>query len=159
MSGVGWGAVPGVIPGVARRKSGVPVVKALHDSRERSPAPGPPWGFWAFRGPHATIVGMTLLFLLLALAVLAVTAALVVGTMGGGMAAPTSTVPPVDLSPGPLSLRALSQVRFAPALRGYRMQQVDAVLDRVAEELAARDTEINRLQEELRLVRSTDSQR
>lgn len=133
-------------------------MKALHNPWDRSSAPGPSWGFWAFRDLRATIVAMTLLFLLIALAVLAVTAALVVGTMGGGMAEPTSTVPPVDLSPGPLSPRALSQVRFAPALRGYRMQQVDAVLDRVADELAVRDGEITRLQEELRLVRSTDSQ-
>ena len=39
----------------------------------------------------------------------------------------------------PLSADDLLEVRFTTALRGYRMEEVDALLDRLAEELEARD--------------------
>jgi DivIVA domain-containing protein len=38
-------------------------------------------------------------------------------------------------------------LRFTPALRGYRMDQVDAVLDRLGQELADRDEELARLRD------------
>jgi DivIVA domain-containing protein len=46
---------------------------------------------------------------------------------------------PVDLPDEPLRPGDLDQLRFGVGLRGYRMDQVDAVLDRVAAELAHRD--------------------
>jgi DivIVA domain-containing protein len=48
-----------------------------------------------------------------------------------------------------VDVTALDRVRFSPALRGYRMDEVDDVLDRVTEELRVRDAEIARLREEL----------
>ena len=39
---------------------------------------------------------------------------------------------PVD---GPLTARDLRSVRFSTAVRGYRMSEVDALLDRLAAEL------------------------
>jgi DivIVA domain-containing protein len=92
---------------------------------------------------------VTLLLLLLTLAVFGVTAALIAGAVDGRMPEPASTVPAVSLPEGPVSAGVLGRVRFAPALRGYRMDQVDAVLDRVGEELSARDARINELTEEL----------
>lgn len=47
-----------------------------------------------------------------------------------------------------LTAEDLSGLRFDPALRGYRMAQVDAVLERLAEELRERDAEIARLRRE-----------
>jgi DivIVA domain-containing protein len=44
--------------------------------------------------------------------------------------APDSLVP----AEGPLSAEDLRRVRFPTALRGYRMAEVDALLDRLAEE-------------------------
>jgi DivIVA domain-containing protein len=55
---------------------------------------------------------------------------------GGSMAETFDDRPdarvPVD---GPLSARDLRSVRFGTALRGYRMSEVDALLDRLATEL------------------------
>ncbi|MGQ0465614.1 MAG: DivIVA domain-containing protein [Sporichthyaceae bacterium] len=52
------------------------------------------------------------------------------------------------LTPGdPLDLEA---VRFPQAIRGYRMDLVDRVLDRAAAELAAKDAEVAELRARLR---------
>lgn len=45
----------------------------------------------------------------------------------------------------PLRPEDVQQVRLDLAFRGYRMDQVDAVLERLAEDLATRDREIDRL--------------
>jgi DivIVA domain-containing protein len=45
----------------------------------------------------------------------------------------------LELPPGPLSPDDVEAVRFSMAPRGYRMDEVDAVLARLAEELAERD--------------------
>ncbi|QCU77697.1 DivIVA domain-containing protein [Citricoccus sp. SGAir0253] len=60
------------------------------------------------------------------------------------LAEPLPTLPPVLLpaEPGPADVAA---VRFSPGLRGYRMDQVDEVLECLAAALAARDAEIERL--------------
>lgn len=50
------------------------------------------------------------------------------------------------LPPAPLAPEDLSSVRFDLALRGYRMSQVDEVLDRLAAELRARDERIAALE-------------
>ncbi len=47
--------------------------------------------------------------------------------------------PDLDLPPGPLTADDVEAVRFSMAPRGYRMDQVDGVLARLAEELAERD--------------------
>ena len=48
---------------------------------------------------------------------------------------PDSTVP----GEGPLRPDDLRRVRFSLAVRGYRMSEVDALLDRLAHELELRD--------------------
>ncbi|MFC7400697.1 DivIVA domain-containing protein [Citricoccus sp. GCM10030269] len=59
---------------------------------------------------------------------------------------PVRTLPPVLLPEDP-DPSDLERLRFSPALRGYRMDQVDQALDRLAEALAERDAEIERLRE------------
>lgn len=51
---------------------------------------------------------------------------------------------------GPLRPTDLSGLRLSTGVRGYRMSEVDDVLDRLAGELAWRDTRIAALQGELR---------
>lgn len=83
---------------------------------------------------------------LIALLLLAVGGVVVValGKVGGGLAPTSSDVrPPLE---GRVSRpEDLDEARFAVALRGYRMDQVDAVLDEARELLALREAEIARL--------------
>ncbi len=65
--------------------------------------------------------------------------AVVASGRGGSMAEtyddrPDARVP----TDGPLSAQDLRRVRFTTAFRGYRMSEVDALLDRLAEELPPR---------------------
>lgn len=62
-----------------------------------------------------------------------------------GLAAPVANLPPVLLpaEPGP---RDVDRLRFSLGLRGYRMDQVDEVLDRLRDELAAKDRRITELE-------------
>ena len=53
--------------------------------------------------------------------------------------------PPFPLPDGTVTPEAVDRARFPLAFRGYRMAEVDEVLERVAEALAARDAEIARL--------------
>jgi DivIVA domain-containing protein len=52
---------------------------------------------------------------------------------------------PDGLPAGPLFADDMAGVRFDLAFRGYRMDQVDLVLARLASELARRDAEIDQL--------------
>ena len=88
---------------------------------------------------------MPILFLLLALGVLAAIA-LVAAGRGDGLPEAEPDVAPVALPAGPLAAGDLTAVRFPSALRGYRMADVDAVLDRLAAELALRDARIAQLE-------------
>lgn len=72
---------------------------------------------------------------LLTLAVVAVIVAIALGRLPGGMPEPASTVPVVRLPSGPLTGAHVHELRFVPGLRGYRMDQVDDALDRLAREL------------------------
>ena len=93
---------------------------------------------------------MTPVFLLAGIAVIAVVAILAVGRLG--------ELPDVEPDRAPLSLpedRALvrddvDSVRFAVGLRGYRMDEVDDVLDRLAAEVSQRDATIAQLEDQLR---------
>lgn len=62
-----------------------------------------------------------------------------------GLGAPVANLPPVllPLEPVPADVDTL---RFSLGLRGYRMDQVDEVLDRLRDELAARDRRIAELE-------------
>ena len=85
---------------------------------------------------------MTLLLTLLIMAVVAVVAAVAAGRIAGGLDAPASSLPGRGLPGGPVDVAALDRVRFSPALRGYRMDEVDDVLDRLSDELRRRDEEL-----------------
>jgi len=62
-----------------------------------------------------------------------------------GLAAPVDGLPPV-LLPAGAAPADIDRLRFALGLRGYRMDQVDEVLDRLRDELAAKDSRIAELE-------------
>ena len=92
---------------------------------------------------------MTLVFLLAAILVIAVGAMLAVGRLG--------ELPDVEPDRAPLALpddrpmgrQDVDGVRFAVGMRGYRMDEVDDVLDRLAAEVSQRDARITDLEERL----------
>ncbi len=65
-----------------------------------------------------------------------------------GVEAPVSTQSYPGLPAGPVHAEDVEVVKLDLAFRGYRMDQVDAVLGRLREELAVRDHEIDRLRAE-----------
>jgi DivIVA domain-containing protein len=82
---------------------------------------------------------MTWFFAVLIVAVMGGIAVVAAGR-GGSMAEtfddrPDSRVP----ADGPLTAQDLRRVRFSTAVRGYRMSEVDALLDRLAAEMEQRD--------------------
>jgi DivIVA domain-containing protein len=93
---------------------------------------------------------VTLLLTLLIMAVLALVVAVATGRIVGGLDRPASSLPGKGLPSTPISVDDLERVRFSPALRGYRMDEVDDVLDRVTEEVRRRDEEIAELRARLR---------
>ncbi len=81
-------------------------------------------------------------FAVLIVAAMGATAVAATGRLGGLAEVyddrPDATVP----DDGPLTAEDLDAVRFTTALRGYRMSEVDALLDRLVAELRqARDGE------------------
>lgn len=91
---------------------------------------------------------MTLVLVLLLILVVGLAVAVTVGLIGGGLPRPATDVPPpID---GPVGEPAdLDRARFQLAFRGYRMDQVDRVLDDARDALAGRDEEIARLRRAL----------
>lgn len=66
--------------------------------------------------------------------------AVVAGGRGGSMAEEYDDRPDVRVqADGPLTSRDLERVRFTTAFRGYRMAEVDALVDRLVDELAQRE--------------------
>jgi DivIVA domain-containing protein len=92
---------------------------------------------------------VTLLLTLLILAVVGLVAAVAAGRIAGGLDEPSSSLPGRGLPEGRVGLGDLERVRFSPALRGYRMDEVDDVLDKLTEELQLRDEEIAELRRAL----------
>lgn len=90
------------------------------------------------------IVGVVLAVLLLGAAV----AWAVARTDVPGVRPPVSTQSAQPLPEGPVGPDHVHDVRFDQAVRGYRMEQVDQALARLADELAVRDAEIARLRGE-----------
>ncbi|QIK67449.1 DivIVA domain-containing protein [Nocardioides sp. HDW12B] len=74
---------------------------------------------------------MTWFFALLVMAVLGVVAVVAVGR-GGGLEETFDDRPDPRVPDGPLSASDLRRVRFTTAFRGYRMSEVDALLERLA---------------------------
>ncbi|SEF03998.1 DivIVA domain-containing protein [Arthrobacter alpinus] len=61
------------------------------------------------------------------------------------LAAPVANLPPV-LLPGTPMPADVDRLRFSLGLRGYRMDQVDEVLDRLRDELAGKNLRIAELE-------------
>jgi DivIVA domain-containing protein len=86
-----------------------------------------------------------------AIAVVALGVAAVVAAGGGGSMAqdPVRDTYAMTLPDGRLDGPTVRRLRFGVALRGYAMDQVDTVLDRVAVDLEARDARIAELEAQL----------
>ena len=108
------------------------VVRGSH----RTGVPAPAW-------QHRCVV--TVLALLGVVLVLFV-AAVVATREDQAMADAAQDLPDLALPVGPLEPQDVAAVRFSMAPRGYRMSEVDAVLERLAEELADRDRQLAELQ-------------
>ncbi|MFH5878184.1 DivIVA domain-containing protein [Arthrobacter sp. NA-172] len=95
-------------------------------------------------------------FFLVFLAIVLVGAVLFLGTgiarssrnAGAGLDEPVPNLPPV-LLPAGAKASDVDRVRFALGLRGYRMDQVDEVLDELRDQLTVQDREIERLKRAL----------
>ena len=94
--------------------------------------------------------GVDLILLLVAVAVVGVVAAVAVGRVHGGLEDPVRSRRDNALPQRRLDDTDLARARFSIGLRGYRMDEVDAALDRVQAELRERDAELERLREALR---------
>ena len=66
------------------------------------------------------------------------------GLLDGGFDQPVANLPPV-LLPADAAPADVDRVRFSLGLRGYRMDQVDQVLDELRDQLAAKHEEVERL--------------
>ncbi|HEU0042207.1 MAG TPA: DivIVA domain-containing protein [Jiangellaceae bacterium] len=88
---------------------------------------------------------MYLVFVAAAALVIFAGAAFVVGRESGLADEPRGIVEPA-LPSGRIGPTDLDEVRFAVVPRGYRMEQVDDVLDRLRVELAVRDERIAELE-------------
>ncbi|TWP34542.1 DivIVA domain-containing protein [Leekyejoonella antrihumi] len=88
---------------------------------------------------------MIVFLIVLLVVVVGVVLAGVVGRFGGHFDEPTLTTPFEPLPRGEMTAEDIDVLRFDQTLRGYRMGQVDDVLDRLRVELKARDEEIGRL--------------
>jgi len=93
---------------------------------------------------HDRVVPILLLLLLLAVA--AVIAVVAAGHGGSLADSEPDRSPAGTLADGPLDRAAVDGLRFTLAFRGYRMDEVDRVLDRLVTELEARQDRIAELE-------------
>ncbi len=86
---------------------------------------------------------MSLLLVLAAVVTVGVVVGVAAGVVGGGLAPAARERPRAVLHAplGRLGEHDVAGLRLSTAVRGYRMDEVDAVLDRLRAELAARDAE------------------
>ncbi|NBM17220.1 DivIVA domain-containing protein [Streptomyces sp. GC420] len=94
------------------------------------------------------------MFLFLLIALVVVVAAVTLAVVGGGEGGPLAETSPdrvVDPLPAAraVSREDVESLRLPVAVRGYRMAEVDDVLNRLGAELAERDDRIARLEAEL----------
>jgi DivIVA domain-containing protein len=111
---------------------------------------------------------VTLLQILVVLAVVAAVAAVAAGAWRRGPAhdgadtvglpEPTTTVPPLELPADRFTADDVDGVHFSLGLRGYRMDEVDQVLDRVSSELRSRDVELARLRRQAAVRMTRDDE-
>ena len=72
---------------------------------------------------------MILFLVLIVILLIGLTTAAVMGKIGGFLADATSSQSFSGVPPGPISTDDIAQLHFDQALRGYRMDQVDEVID------------------------------
>ncbi|MEJ5944930.1 DivIVA domain-containing protein [Pseudokineococcus basanitobsidens] len=99
---------------------------------------------------------MSLVLLLVAVVVAGAAVAVGTGRLVGGLEEPTTSRPLRALPDGPLAAEDIDRVRFSLGLRGYRMDEVDAALDRVRDEVAERDARLAELEALLRSAAPVD---
>jgi DivIVA domain-containing protein len=87
------------------------------------------------------------LALFVAVVVAVVTAAAVLGRVDGSLADSTTTMSHVPLPDDQLTPADIDELRFDTAMRGYRMSQVDAVIDRLRREIGDLDDELARVRD------------
>ena len=85
---------------------------------------------------------MIVFLLLIVVLLIGLTAAAVMGRIGGFMADPTSSHAFAGMPAGPVSAHDLGELRFDQALRGYRMDQVDEVIDALGARLLELETQV-----------------
>jgi DivIVA domain-containing protein len=85
------------------------------------------------------------LALFVAVVVAVVTAAAVLGRVDGSLADATTTMSHIPLPDDQLTEADIDELRFDTAMRGYRMSQVDAVIDRLRREIVDLDDELTRV--------------
>ena len=92
-----------------------------------------------------------------AVAIVALGVAAVVAAGGGGSMSkdPVRDTYAGSLPEGRFDGPAVRELRFGVALRGYAMDQVDTVLDRLASDLEARDARVAQLEAQLAEGRPT----
>ncbi len=79
---------------------------------------------------------MMVLALMLAVVLVAITVAAVLGRVDGSLPEPTSALSYVPLPSDRITPEDIVALRIDTGLRGYRMEQVDEVIDRLADEIA-----------------------
>lgn len=89
---------------------------------------------------------MSILVLLVLLAVVGAVAVVAAGRGGSLPEADVDRAPAADLPDGALDKETIEQVRFPVVFRGYRMDDVDRVLARLADQLEERDHRIAALE-------------
>ncbi|HEY8306806.1 MAG TPA: DivIVA domain-containing protein [Lapillicoccus sp.] len=98
---------------------------------------------------------MIWLALFVAVVVAVITAAAVLGRVDGSLADATTTMSHVPLPDDQLTPDDIDALRFDTAMRGYRMSQVDAVIDRLRREIGDLDDELSRARQAGRALGTT----
>ncbi|HEY8822728.1 MAG TPA: DivIVA domain-containing protein [Dermatophilaceae bacterium] len=84
---------------------------------------------------------MIVFLLLIVVLLIGLTAAAVMGKIGGFMSEPTSSHAFAGVPTGSLTADDVGALHFDQALRGYRMDQVDEVIDALAARLRVLEAE------------------
>ena len=92
---------------------------------------------------------MPLVFVLVGIVAIAAVALLAVGRLGELPDTEPDRAPLALPEDRPLAKADVDDVRFAVGMRGYRMDEVDDVLDRLADEVADKDARIAELERRL----------
>jgi DivIVA domain-containing protein len=83
-----------------------------------------------------------LFFVLILVVLVGLTTAAVLGKIGGFLADATTSRSFSGVPPGPISTEDIEQLHFDQGLRGYRMDQVDEVLDALCVRVSDLESEV-----------------